>query len=343
MGCCSSCIGDRGIEIEIFPLIGTIQGICDYCRTSEAELIEERNLQDHFETIISAYIPDENGKKLAELLKVDWLLFPSLDIAQATILLGEILDDGEIIRTGFSPKSIDGESGLRAWELLRTELKHGNRYFPKTNIDKSRLNRLLSYIMSNTSELPTDWFRARAQVDDAPYSPDDMGAPPKRLASHGRANPAGIPYLYIASDAETAVSEIRPHTGELISIAQFHINESLNFIDLRNPRKLVSPFMLENEDEVALLRRDISFLELLGKELRNPVLPQGAAIDYVPSQYLCEFIKNSGFDGVIYDSSVGEGMNLALFDPSKGTPTGGVICKKVDKVTVETGDPLPIN
>lgn len=47
------------------------------------------------------------------------------------------------------------------------------------------------------------------------------------------------------------------------------------------------------------------------------MLPQGAAIDYIPSQYICEFIKKSGFDGVIYRSSVSDGMNLALFDPAK--------------------------
>ncbi|TPW03192.1 MAG: hypothetical protein FD125_1693, partial [bacterium] len=63
----------------------------------------------------------------------------------------------------------------------------------------------------------------------------------------------------------------------------------------------------------------IGFLERLGEELTRPVLPSGAAIDYVPSQYLCEFIKKCGYDGVLYSSSVSEGINLALFDPDKAT------------------------
>ena len=68
------------------------------------------------------------------------------------------------------------------------------------------------------------------------------------------------------------------------------------------------------------MRSDIPFLEKLGEELTRPVLPRSAAIDYIPSQYLCEFIKKIGFHGVIYRSSVSEGINLALFDPKLATP-----------------------
>ena len=71
-------------------------------------------------------------------------------------------------------------------------------------------------------------------------------------------------------------------------------------------------------DEVAAMRADIDFLERLGQELTTPVLPNAAAIDYIPSQYLCEFIKQIGYDGVVYESSVSVGINLALFAPSKG-------------------------
>uniref|UniRef100_UPI000A90F176 RES family NAD+ phosphorylase n=1 Tax=Roseovarius sp. BRH_c41 TaxID=1629709 RepID=UPI000A90F176 len=77
---------------------------------------------------------------------------------------------------------------------------------------------------------------------------------------------------------------------------------------------LVSPFICGSSDEIVQLRADLPFLESLGHELTRPVLPRSAATDYVPSQYLCEFIKKKGFDGVLYTSSVGTGKNLALFD-----------------------------
>ncbi len=63
------------------------------------------------------------------------------------------------------------------------------------------------------------------------------------------------------------------------------------------------------------MRSDLPFLERLGDELTRPVVPEAAAFDYIPSQYLCEFIKTCEYDGVIYRSSVGEGINLALFNP----------------------------
>ena len=160
-----------------------------------------------------------------------------------------------------------------------------------------------------------------------------MGAPPKRLASQGRANPAGIPYLYLASTQETSVSEIRPHTGEKASVAVFLMPKHLKFIDLRNPRKSISPFILGDENEIARLRGDIDFLVRLGHELTRPVLPHVAAIDYIPSQYLCEFIKKCGYDGVIYRSSVADGINLALFN-SKIIAPQEVSTYQISKVSV---------
>ncbi|CAN7243929.1 RES family NAD+ phosphorylase [Mesorhizobium sp. LjNodule214] len=142
-----------------------------------------------------------------------------------------------------------------------------------------------------------------------------------------------MPYLYLGSMPETAAAEIRPHTGEVACVADFTIPE-IQAVDLRNPRKLVSPFILEDAGAIGQLRADLPFLERLGEELTRPVLPSGAAIDYIPSQYLCEFIKKSGFDGVVYRSSVSDGINLALFDPSKAQ--GGVVAiYNVDRVSVQ--------
>ena len=161
-----------------------------------------------------------------------------------------------------------------------------------------------------------------------------MGAPPKRIASHGRANPAGIPYLYLASAQDTAISEIRPHTGEIACVADFTTQTTLKLVDLRTPRNMVSPFVLADADDIGRMRNDLPFLDRLGNELTRPVIPQSAAIDYTPSQYLCEFVKKCGYQGVIYRSSVSTGMNLALFDPALAT-CGTVAQYRVVRVAVE--------
>ena len=71
------------------------------------------------------------------------------------------------------------------------------------------------------------------------------------------------------------------------------------------------------------MRSDLPFLERLGEELTRPVLPHAAAVDYTPSQFLCEFIKGQGYNGVLYRSSVSQGINLALFEPR--TPARGPV------------------
>ncbi|MGZ5482965.1 MAG: RES family NAD+ phosphorylase, partial [Pyrinomonadaceae bacterium] len=169
---------------------------------------------------------------------------------------------------------------------------------------------------------------------DAPFPTSQMGAPSSRYASYGRANPAGIPYLYLGSTETTAISEVRPHAGGTVCVAQFKTSNNLKLVDLRNPKKTVSPFELEDATAIGRMRSDLPFLLRLGDELTSPVLPEAAAIDYTPSQYLCEFIKRCGYNGVVYRSSVSAGINLALFDPTLAE-AGAVASYRVTGVSVE--------
>ena len=220
--------------------------------------------------------------------------------------------------------------GLARWSTLRDELMHKNRYFLDHALDRDRLEQLLGHLVI---EIPANavWYRARMLNQAAPFEIGEMGAPPHRLASHGRANPPGIPYLYLGSQPDTAVAETRPHAGEIACVANFTISTRIDVIDLCDPRKRVSPFRLADASAVGQLRADIPFLEGLGEELTRPVLPSGAAIDYIPSQYLCEFIKKCGFAGVTYRSSVSTGINLALFDPALAV---GVAVQQYDVTSV---------
>ena len=59
------------------------------------------------------------------------------------------------------------------------------------------------------------------------------------------------------------------------------------------------------------------FLTLLGNELSKPIIPREANLEYLPSQYLCELLKNIGFHGIIYKSSVSDGDNYVIFADEK--------------------------
>ena len=330
--CCPECFGDSGLRRSIIPSLTPVRGDCHYCKTSDVDLVNPRALTEVFEMFISVYEADEGGKLLVEWMKTDWELFPIFDVAHAKELLSDILDDGEIVRKTFSPSQTFKSEGLARWTTLRDELMYKNRYFLDQELDKDRLRELLSLLL--TDDLPEYWYRARMTASNNKFPIDEMGAPPKNLATHGRANPTGIPYLYLGSLPDTAIAEIRPHTGEVACVGKFKLQRKITVVDLQNPRKLVSPFILEDAKSIGQLRADIDFLERLGIELTRPVQPRSAAIDYLPSQYLCEFIKKSGYDGVIYRSSVSDGVNLALFHPDDAIALETDLYE-VDRVSVE--------
>ncbi len=336
MLCCGECFGDRGLRQRIQEL-SFDQGQCSFCRSDDQALVSPDALAELFGPLIGVYVQDKAGKPLSDWLREDWSLFQNenLDEIHRSRLLAEILDDGEIVRRNFSPAEPDHNELQEPWRLLIAELTHQNRFFPKTDFAFRRLRDLFPHIIAHPSDRPEKWFRARIQKEGRSYTCDEMGAPPRRSASHGRANPAGIPYLYLGSEEQTAVAEVRPHPGEVVSVAEFVIEGDLNLIDLREPRALVSPFLIGDEYALSALRGgDIAFLEALGDGLTTPVLPTAAAIDYTESQYLCEFIKMRGFHGVVYKSSVGDGFNLALFDTAKANAQEEVREFEVKKVSV---------
>jgi hypothetical protein len=336
MKCCAGCFGDRGLRKNIIPLRSAGNSNCWYCGAENVSTVDPEQLTEYFELLVSAYRLDVAGNHLVRWFREDWGMFdhPRMDDDRAQALLAEILVDAEIIRQTFAPAMDNQTDRLGEWEKLRDELRYHNRFFPAVNIDLERLELLLSPLTLDADEIPNQWYRARIQTGEAPYPIGEMGAPPKRVASHGRANPAGIPYLYLGSTQNTAISEIRPHAGEIACVADFRTPPDLKLVDLRSPRKMVSPFLLEDATDIGRMRNDLPFLERLGDELTRPVVPQSAAIDYTPSQYLCEFIKKCGYSGVVYRSSVSDGINLALFDPTVAE-SGNVTQYRVSRVSIE--------
>lgn len=313
--CCASCFADRGLKNSIIPARLNQRGNCSYCGEKNCGIVSPDILSDVFGQVLATYEQAGEGQRLIDLLRDDWRVFnPSLREETVQALLADVFGTPGIGSAEFVPSLKYSSDRLERWEELREELMHKNRYFPKVPLDEDRVESLFGQLLSG--ELQRNWFRARLQTGDEVFTLAEMGAPARRIAAHGRANPAGIPYLYLGSSPETAAAEIRPHRGERASIATFNLAASLAIVDLRNdPRDLVSPFVLNSEDEVGRLRSDIPFLASLGEELARPIVPIGAPIDYVPSQYLCEFIKQCGYAGVIYRSSLSDGINLALFDP----------------------------
>lgn len=140
-----------------------------------------------------------------------------------------------------------------------------------------------------------------------PFSSDRM-KPTREFASHGRANPKGIPYLYLSNCPNTAMAEIRPWKGALISCARFKTTRQLKIIECS----------VKAGNEFSPITGPEGLTDSIWRAIDNafskPITPSESHIKYVPTQILAEVFKTAGYDGVSYKSSLGEGLNTALFD-----------------------------
>jgi hypothetical protein len=128
-------------------------------------------------------------------------------------------------------------------------------------------------------------------------------------APEGRANPAGIPYLYLSNQKETALTEVRPWLGSLVSLAQFQTTRELAIVNCstdERPRRRMStrpPFVIISPEELD---------KAVWYDIDRAFANEGLA-EYAPTQIIAEFFKAKGFDGIAYQSAFGGGYNFALF------------------------------
>jgi hypothetical protein len=169
--------------------------------------------------------------------------------------------------------------------------------------------------------------REDIHVDDipSPFSIERM-KPLTGSALEGRANPKGIPCLYVATDKKTAMSEVRPWLGAIISIGQFEIINDLKVLDFSvehgSKHNLGLYFRKPtNKETLNAVWRDID------NAFSEPTRASDSKSDYAPTQIISEFIKSKGYDGIAYKSSLAEGHNLALFNLESAKVVGRSVYK----------------
>lgn len=165
------------------------------------------------------------------------------------------------------------------------------------------------------AQLGHDWrpeYAGEELIDHFPtaYSPNRM-KPLKDSASEGRANPKGIPYLYLATNRDTALSEVRPWIGSIISAGQFETTRELSLIDFSVEHGNEKYFFFNEPSEEEKVKAVWSHID---NAFSRPVTESDLTSDYAPTQVIAEYIKSKGYDGIVYKSSFADGHNLALFD-----------------------------
>lgn len=171
-----------------------------------------------------------------------------------------------------------------------------------------------------------DWRDSKDENGDV-YGEQPVGydaarmKPRPRQATEGRANPAGIPVLYLGTTEQTAISEVRPWVGGEVSVAQLstvrnlkavnlslgHGQSSLNVVGLNH--------ILEGTPVSAEIKEKAVWVEI-DNAFSRPITASDDEADYVPTQILAELFKDSGYDAIIYKSQFGEkGFNIVVFHP----------------------------
>lgn len=315
MYCCSNCFSDEFLKRHIVANKTKI-GKCSFCNTDNTPLIEPKNLFNLFELLLGMYEEDEKGIPLDELIQSDWDIFKVENALIRQKLLKKISSNDILLNFNYKPVYSKEIQNVEQWEIFREELKHKNRFFPNNAPTIKLVEPFGKYVGTKIKIGCQYFYRARINLLGEQIDILKMGKPPKKKVSNGRANPIGIPYLYVASTIDTAIAEIRSYKGEIITVAKLEMTDDLELADLRNPKSTISPFELE-EEELELIYKNLPFIELLGKELSKPVIPREANLEYLPSQYLSELLKHIGFHGIIYKSSVSFGDNYVIFDDKK--------------------------
>ncbi len=184
------------------------------------------------------------------------------------------------------------------------------------------------------AQLGHDWRPetvAEGQTEEFPcaFSPERMKPLPDR-AVEGRANPKGIPCLYVGTHTETAVAEVRPWVGSLVSVAHLRTTRPLRVVNCTIEEYRPKIYFGEPAPD----ERHRAVWGDIDRAFSEPVSPADDVASYAPTQVLAEAFRQSGLDGVAYRSAVGPGHNVAIFDPGV---TVLVSCGLVEvrKLTVE--------
>ena len=152
------------------------------------------------------------------------------------------------------------------------------------------------------------------------YDSYDSKEPPLGNSGHERNSYKGASYLYLSEDPYTACAEIRPGFSDYISVASFVTKKELHVIDFSKEDPSIHDLIGDSNFNISKFITDIMF------QFTMPVIPDNSLDSsqkeeyeknsYFPSQYISDYIRKFGCDGICYRSFWGGGLCYTLFNCS---------------------------
>lgn len=230
----------------------------------------------------------------------------------------------------------------RAFDRFSKKVKFDTRYiydheqerFLETvsNTAKNRIVRISAGDVLFRSQLGCDYKDKTLEGGEIlhdvefPFS-DERMLPRRQRATPGRANSQGIPVIYASNDRYTALAESRPWIGSDISLAHLRVKKDLTLVTLESSIKGDKYFFEEPNPDV----REEMIWYRMNRAFSKPNLRQSDTSEYAVTQVLSELFRNEGYDGICFDSSLGNGKNLALYD-IECVEVGYVELQQVEKI-----------
>lgn len=339
---CECCFKDKTIAAIISSVSLAPRGQCPLCKAKDVFLYDTERQADltlYFEEFLKIYTldnelpssyPKAEKVSIIDDIKHRWNIFSeSLTRQNMYDILTSICP--ELYET--SPELFDNMVGLpelydsaylfehamlknNDWDAFVNEIKTKNRYHSQL-INFEILEKYCTFIRK-TYKAGACFYRGRISEKNG-FLPEDMSAPPPGRSSEGRANARGITCLYLANDVETTLHEVRAGVFDYVSVGKFVSKKDITVVDLRAITN-ISPFV----DDLDYLDHAINkqYLEKLNTEMSKPLRRSDSTLDYVPTQYIVDFIKSithdnkQEYDGIEYNSTTNPGgYNLAIFNP----------------------------
>jgi len=333
MKVCDSCFRDE--EIKSFIRASSCEtGVCDTC-SANGYLIDLSELLDYFMSLLSIFRYDVEGEAIDGLIQKDWEIFQSNEVCiriltdsflkvELALTLGiemKALTEGVDLKVKYKVKI---EDNVSYWQKLKEDLKWKKRYLTDIN-EIFELEWGLFFSDSFKMDASSVLYRARinSESQTTPYPPDEMTSPPVKYTTAGRANPQGIPFLYLSKEIATTLYETRATFLDYISVGHFKIADGceLNIVDFTTQQSTFNHIDdMQKFVTSQLLRKEIS------EDLSKPLRRYDSELEYIPTQFICEFIRYiSKADGIQFKSSLRrDGLNIVLFNQEN------IICTKVE-------------
>lgn len=308
-------VGDKCFadpEIVGFIQSEGVQDTCDFSQTSNCVVIDIVELTDFFLELLENIKENENGRPLIDLVQNDWNLFSNTQIGSEIIdyilIKSELVLENANTLVSYNDEIIDA---ITYWDVLKESLKWKSRYI--TDIEKLVELKWDSFFNTQFKlSRGRVLFRARVhhEAGKEAFKPEGLKSPPSKVTSSGRANPSGIPHLYLCDNAKTVLYEVRASYLDELSIGKFKATRPLRIVDFTEKTSIYNPGAVNDTIKAHLLRKYIS------RDLSKPMRRYDSELEYIPTQFICEYIRvNTGADGIQFQSSLHpKGKNIVVFD-----------------------------